>query len=210
MAKPKKPEEAATLSTFVLLGNGGSLSIEDVAPLDRADVKVIAINDAWQFAPFAAMLYAADYRWWQANIDKVRASEFAGELATIDPSAAEEFGLRLFNCVDLHAPVAGINDNPERIHHGYSGGFQALQIARMMGAQQVILLGYDYGATGQSHGAPTQFTDSWSDHALMARSFSPGVAEKLANEGIEVINCTRATTIGVFRFARIDEVLAAR
>lgn len=207
--KPFTPKPAQT--TFACVGNGGSLSKDDAALLDRDDVTVIAINDAYKFTPWAAYLYAADFRWWAANYDEVILSKFTGKLLTIDPSAAATFsGLKLLDCEDLHAPMKGISDNKQVLRHGYSGGFQALQLARMLGAKRVLLLGYDYGATGQSHGAPTKFADSWSDHALMREAFSLEVATKLKHEGMEIINCTRATAIGVFKHARLEEALAAQ
>lgn len=193
--------------TFAVVGNGASLTEADVKLLDRPDVAVIAVNDAWRWAPWAFAIYSADYRWWDAQISKIKDAAFAGRLFAIDEGACAKFDLEHVKCEDLQRPLSGLSPDKQVIRHGYSGGFQAMQIARGLGAERILLLGFDYGATGQEHAVPATFQGSWSDFQLMLTSFDKA-APQLKEEGTEVINCTRETNLTVFPRMTVKEALA--
>lgn len=206
MARKTKQDDGITMqgTIFACIGNGGSLTSEDVDALRSANC--IAINDAWKIVPHAVALYAADYSWWKANIAAVRES-FQGDLYTLDASAAEEFDLKLCACEDLDGSKPGLSPDKNVFRHGYSGGFQAMQLARMLGARKIILLGYDYGATGQDHAVPST-VPNWSDYALMARSFSSEVYDQLEAEGIDLLNVSRQTALVYIPRVSIEEALS--
>lgn len=203
----KKSKALAEAITYACVGNGASLTMDDLALLNREDVRVIVVNDVFQWAPWAYALYSADYRWWKARIDDVRKSAFRGRLLALDETAVADFKLEYVHCEDLQKPLGGIAPDRNSIRHGYSGGFQALHIARNCGATRVLLLGYDYGATGQGRAAPAAFGYSISDFATMTRAFDVA-APLYAAEGVDVVNCSRETALTCFRRAPIAEALA--
>src|SRR5688572_2955592 len=55
--------------TFVCIGGGPSLTVEDVEVVKQAamtdQVKVVAVNDAYRLAPWADVLYGFDWQWWE-------------------------------------------------------------------------------------------------------------------------------------------------
>lgn len=197
-------KRAAPNTTFAVVGNGGSLSYDDLQLLNVPDISVLTINDAWQWAPWAWAMYGADYQWWEKNADKVR--EFAGRKFAIDEGAAHRHNLEVLPCEDIQCPLPGLSTNPKVLRHGYSGGFQGMQIARAFGAKKILLLGFDYGATGQSHGVAATISDTWSDFNLMIQSFKQAVP-LLNGEGIRVINCTRATSLNCFECMSVEDAL---
>jgi hypothetical protein len=89
----------------------------------------------------------------------------------------------------------------DAIHHGSNSGYQAINLAYLLGAGTIILLGYDMGATGNTHffgkHPPTMSNGNYS-------SFVPRfdqLAVDLDSEGVEVINCTPTTNLNQFRQA---------
>ena len=205
----KSRVQVAEVPTFICIGNGGSLNIEDVmlaqAAQDAGKAKIIVINDAFLWVPKAWALYGADYRWWRARAADVSRS-FIENKFTVDESAVAEFHLKFVNCEDLHKPMPGLSQSMDSVRHGYSSGFQAMHLARNLGAKKIILLGYDYGATGQSHAAPAAFAYATSDFMTMVQAFNL-VAPALHNEGVYVVNATRESALGCFDKKSLREAL---
>lgn len=204
----KKDKLAAAVTTMVCVGNGGSLTLDDLAIVRDSGAPTIVINDVYKWAPWASILYAPDYRWWNNNWPDLARANWQGRFMTIDPDAAIDFRLELAHCEDLHVPMLGLNPNPDVLRHGYSGGFQAMEIARMLGARRIVLLGYDYGATGHSHAVPGFYHPTPSDYGTMITAFD-AAADQLKKEGTEVINCTRESALTCFVRGDLERVLAA-
>lgn len=214
MAKRQTNElEQTTLAkaTAVVIGNGLSLTQADIDTLrphaGHGGVFVIVVNDAWKCFPEADVLYAADYDWWTASEKKVK-EQFHGECATIDPHAAAYYELTLVPCEDLHKPLPGLSpQGSDMIRHGYSSGFQAVQIAMLRGANKIILLGFDYGATGQGNAIPGPF-NRHSDFPVMVEAFNKA-APDFASRGVQVINATRETALTCFERQELNDALAS-
>lgn len=131
--------------TVAILAGGPSLTADQVDYV-RGKARVIAINNAYRLAPWADALYACDGEWW----DSYR-PEFAGLKITQDAAAAQKHGL-------LHVPLSnqpatGISLDPQFIHSGRNGGYQALNLSvHLAGPGLRILLGYDMKrANGRRH-----------------------------------------------------------
>ena len=105
--------------------------------------------------------------------------------------------------------VTGLSLDPTTLNTGQNSGYQAINLAVLLGAAKVVLLGYDMqiGSNGQSHW--------WGEHAWKTRPpvdlFRPHFAtlvEPLKRLGVEIVNCSRVTTLDYFRRASIQEALA--
>lgn len=195
-------------SVFICIGNGPSLTQEDVNFARKMQkegrAKIIVINDAFQWAPDAWAVYGADYRWWRArHPDLMRV--FPGRRFSLDESAVADFRAEYVHCEDIHKPLNGLAISRESIRHGYSSGFQAMHLARNLGAKLIVLLGYDYGATGNGHAAPAAYAHAaTSDFPLMLTAFNSAAAS-LHQEGVKVVNATRESAITCFPRATIEE-----
>ena len=105
----------------------------------------------------------------------------------------------------------GLSLDPMRIHQGGNGGYQALNLAVLMGATKVILLGYDMHATAESkHFHP--------DHPLGLNNPYPGLFEKwiqnfrttlddLKKASVTVVNCTPDSALDCFPRVPLEDVL---
>lgn len=97
----------------------------------------------------------------------------------------------------------------DHIRHGSNSGYQAINLAYLLGAGRIILLGYDMGATGNTHffGAhPKPMTSG--NYTTFVERFTP-LAEDLKREGVEVLNCTPQTALTQFTRASLDDVLSS-
>jgi hypothetical protein len=196
----------------VCIGTGPSLTKDDVASV-KGQAKVIAINDAYAWAPGADVLYAADAAWWQTHKD---ALAFAGEKYTVVSPAKIADGVQFQGVKRLrHAGYRGLSLQPDRLCLGLAGGsnsgYQAINLAVLMGASRILLLGYDMqrDANRRNHffGKHPDGLSNASPYELMARAFND-LVEPLKHLGIPIVNCTRETALTAFPRQPLHETLA--
>ncbi len=203
---------AAVSDVFICIGNGPSLTEEDLKFARKMQrdgrAKIIVINDAFQLVPDAWAVYGADYRWWRArHPDLMRV--FPGRRFSVDESAVADFKAEYVHCEDIHKPLNGLSPSRESVRHGYSSGFQAMHLARNLGAKLIVLLGYDYGATGNGHAAPAAYSHAAaSDFPIMVAAFN-AAAPELHVEGVKVINATTESALTAFPRMTIKEAFNA-
>lgn len=168
--------------------------MEDVEQVRLAGLPTIAVNSSWEIAPFADVVYAGDLKWWEMYRHRVPTTAARW---TCHERAATEFGL-------FHQKAFG----------PYNSGTRALELAADFGAARILMLGYDCGfSKGRMHwhqdhpkplGNPTRpRVQVWG--VQFAR-----VAQLLKRRGVEIVNCSRATTLTCFRRASLLEELQRR
>lgn len=202
------------LSTVLLMATGPSLSQADVDAVAAAtagparSLKVFAVGEAWQAAPWADALYHADRAWWDAYAG---APAFPGLAITQDGNSglacADRYGL---SCV-ASVKATGISTDPAVVHRGYNSGFQALQLAIHLGAARVILLGFDLGRADDGRKSWAQNRPAslvrHSPYELFVRAFTDG-APQVAQVGVEVLNASRVSALQCFPRVDLLDVLA--
>ena len=155
----------------------------------------------------ADYLYACDQRWWEFHLDDVKAN-FKGKLYTQwhnreqkDKAWAESHGITAIQ----GAHVKGLGR--DIIHFNGNSGAQAINLAYLLGATRIILLGYDMGATGNTHffGSHPKGMANGNYNQYVA-NFNR-LADDLKREGVGVINCTRKTALTQFKIAALSDVL---
>lgn len=156
--------------------------------------------------PDAEYLYACDRRWWEHHLEQVRQS-FKGKLYTQYRTADEKKWCESQGLTALKGEHrAGLGR--EILHFNANSGAQAINLAYLLGATRIVLIGYDMGKTGgRNHwfgDHPKGFAHGkYEDYV---RHFDR-LAADLEHEGVEVINCTRQTRLTQFRRAEIESVL---
>jgi hypothetical protein len=195
--------------TVVCIASGPSLTAQDVAVVQsvhaRGLCKVIAVNREFVTAPWADVLYAADYNCWKEYILDIQRT-FRGELWTVDKTAARQFKLHLIK----KGFGFGYSQMPGTINTGGNSGFQALHLAAYWGATRIFLLGYDMQKTdGKSHhyGAHRGRLGNGGNFKEWISRFKP-LMRDLHKAGIEVFNLTRSTALPeeVIPRKKIEEV----
>lgn len=198
--------------TVVCCASGPSFSEQQAAVVAvaraREACRVVVVNDNWRRVPSADVLYACDGRWWIANYADVALSAFGGELWTQDKPAAQRFSL----CHVKHLRRPGLTKTAGTVHGGGNSGYQAINLAYLLGAHRIILVGYDMQPTGgQLHwfGRHTKpeldrqppFTHWIGQFADLARD--------MEREGVDVINASPETALRQFRREPLERALYA-
>jgi len=192
------------LTTVVIIAGGPSLTRADVAMCEDAGLPLLGINNAFRIGQLN-ILYACDAKWWKLYHDEVpaRLAKFSLE----DSGFNDVFQLQSTKSdkISFEWPYVGLGKN---------SGFQALNLAMLLGFKTILLLGYDmqYGPKGESHwhgdhpkglnNAPETRLPTWIEH------FND-VAPTIRDAGIEVINCSRSTALKCFPRYELEDVLEA-
>jgi hypothetical protein len=147
----------------IVAATGPSLTAEVAARVRRArwpeeKCRVIAVNDAYRLLPYADILYACDETWWKVHIDGVQKG-FHGERWTTHEGQRRgesnwKGDMPAEWSVNLVAGKAAstFSADPSVIHYGSNSGFQAVNLALLKGATQVVLVGFDMRVVaGQRH-----------------------------------------------------------
>jgi len=124
-----------------VVASGSSATSEVVGKL-RGKCRVAVVNNSYQLAPWADLLYAADDDWWRWQYKK----DFAGLKVTCKERTAKDHGIHY---IDL----LGVIDTDEdqmvvepkgMIARGGNSGFQLINIVTQTGCKKQIWMGFDF------------------------------------------------------------------
>ena len=185
-----------TGDTVLCVASGPSLDTDDI-DYAKGRCRVIAINDNYQTAPFADILYACDLKWWDWHKG---APEFAGLKYSMDKKVVQKYDV---NYIEGKGGI-GLSSSSEFIHTGSNSGFQAINLAYLLGARRVLLTGYDmkFAATGAAHWFGDHPDKVRSGYARFIDAF-----KQIDQANIEIINCTRDTALKCFPQMTIQEAI---
>lgn len=188
--------------TVVCIASGPSLTPEDVAVV-RGRARVVVVNNSYQLAPWADVLYAADARWWKWHKG---APDFQGLKYSVTKDSARWPGVIVIG----RGASTGLSLDTTKVCLGGNGGYQALNLAVLLGASRVVLLGYDMAVAkdGRQHWHPDHPNTMRSPYQNFRAAY-PTLVEPLKAAGVEVINCSRQTALTCFPRAVITDVFPA-
>ncbi len=208
-----------TVPRAFLIGGGPSLLGFDFEVL--AGRRCIAINNSWEKLPEADILYFCDRVWWDKKPPK------ADHLATVYKTNAEaakahfrgQYVVSLAaDCADpfvKHLRNAGRNGalstNPSALAHGSNSGYQAINLAVLLGAKRIVLLGIDMkvdGAKTHWHQGHGQDIHTMGHRLKTMAGYFPRLLEPLRSAGVEVINSSMESALTCFPKVPLAEILA--
>jgi hypothetical protein len=191
-------------ATIVCCGSGPSLSAGDVFAVRQAGLPIIAVNDAYRLAPEAGVIYAADVKWWRWHWPTVRC--LPGLKYGLMPEVRNEFpevG------VILRTGDQGLETRPIGVRSGGHGGYQAVNLAVHLGAQRIVLLGYDMQAEeGRDHFFGAHPDGSHPRYEKWLTRYET-LAEPLRDLGISIVNASRRSALTAFPRRELAEVLCS-
>lgn len=192
--------------TCVVAATGPSLT-QEVA--DRCKgLPVVAVSDAYRLMPWAPVMHSADTDWWKVHNG---CPDFAGEKWTLrkeynDQAVIEKYGLKAIH--ERHSN--GFSLNQHWVMSGENSGLQAINLAILMGAARVVLVGFDMRIVeGRRHffgDHPAPLRNN--DYRKLLGYFRNAAANM--PDGIEVINCTPGSAIAHFPFMSLEDALAGK
>lgn len=183
--------------TCVCIASGPSLT-KDQVDYCRGKARIIVINRSVELAPWADVLYCCDKK----MVDYLQgAPEFDGLKITQSCKAAKRHGWLWVKSEDK----PGLSSDTALIHQGSNSGYQAVNLAALMGASRILLLGYDMRPNCRSR--------HWHDDDGPNITVSPYqlFREKfatIAKEGLyEIITCTPGSALTMFPVSTIEHSL---
>lgn len=212
MATPwRVPPDLFAGRRVAVLACGPSLNQADVDTARAAGCAVVAVNNACQLAPWCDLLHACDAMWWRVHAQY--ALKLPGLKTTLDDSCEFKAVNHLrWKQSEPTGVTLGFSDDPGMVCTGGNSGYQAVHIAALGGAKQILLLGFDMQTTGgKSHffgDHPPPLRNEPGELKVFAEAFKT-LAPELARRGIDVVNCTAASALTCFRFANLEDVLCA-
>lgn len=185
-----------------VVASGASVTREALKSLEGR-CRVVVVNNGFEIAPWADVLYAADRGWWEAY---PKARDFAGlkfsSAQSVLPKAWGVSGVE----VDPSEHRLVLKDC-DAIGHGGHSGFQALNLAVRCGPKRILLVGFDYvGAHWhENHVLPLRnprqaAMDKWCER--LDRQ-----AEVFLANGIEVINASTVSRLSEYPKMTVVEAL---
>jgi hypothetical protein len=172
-----------------ILGGGPSLAGVDVS---RLKGRIIAVNDAFLRRPDANVLFFADPNWLAWNHDeRDDLRKFRGRHIVTRTDVSRD-GLDI-KCLRRDKKAA-LSRDPSALA-GYCSGGNAINLAYLLGAAEIILLGFDMrpGHWHDRHKKPAP--------DLYATKFIPAIehmSRELERDGVRVLNATAGSALTCF------------
>jgi hypothetical protein len=166
--------------TFICIASGPSLSPDDCTLAEQSGFPVIAVNNSWRAIPSCSFIYAADCCWWEeyGKDIPVPAARYCGD----------EFTARRF----------GINWLPSALTGSFNSGQRAIELAIKLGAERVLLLGYDCSIRGGLHWHGRHSNLANPDTFSVARWHDEFAQLRQHYSSVDILNCTRRTRLKCF------------
>lgn len=199
--------------TVVCIASGPSLTQEQVDQVEYSYLPTVAVNNSFQLAPWCDIVFACDIKWWYQYYDQVNQTCFEADLWTIK-GVGEHFTKKTGN-VNPRIKEVGFTRNigleEDKVSHGGNSGYIAVNLAYLMGAKKIVLVGYDHQHTnGQTHWHGDHdkkvFAKNADDTDRWLRNFKI-LSMELNKKGIDIINCSLETAITSCRRSTLDKEL---
>ncbi len=191
-------------SVAVCVASGPSLSNSELELCKDKGYRFIVVNDNYTRAPWADILYAADNIWWR-NHRGVKG--FHGLKISIEEKSKEFGNIKIVK----NLGNKGLSLDSTGLMTGHNSGYQAINLAFLLGSKKIILLGYDMreGKDRKNHWFGEH---EWKKknpnvpYDLFLREF-PSIVGPLKREGVEVINCNLDSSLECFKKISLSDVL---
>jgi hypothetical protein len=191
--------------TIYIIGGGPSLKNFNFDQLKG--LKTIVINKAVFFHQTADVLYWTDsrfYTWYKNDIDN-----FSGLKFSLKPGSQYTKDIKVLRKGVAH----GLEKDPHTLAHGYNSGYAAINLAYHLGANRIVLLGFDMHNTNKD----THFHDGYptrpaGDH-IYRDKFLPGFKElekDLRTVGVTVFNASTHSQLNTFPKITLAQALSFR
>src|SRR5262245_44675 len=193
--------------TIAIIGSGPSAKKAGVELL-QGRAKVIAINESWQLAPWADMVYGCDGTWWRLH-DGLK--KFKGIKVSQDKDACN-----LYKDINrIVVPDVKSNDILMEplgyVGAGGNSGFQCLNLAVQFRPKLILLVGFDMRIDLGEHWHPRHYpplsNPHPNDNLPRWRAALDKAHDCIRATGAEVINCSAVSLLKAYPKMTIEEAL---
>lgn len=196
--------------TVFVVGGGPSVAFQ--RPHRLKGRKVIVINSSYETCPFADYLFFGDNRWHVEHKDRPEFKAFvarANVVTVSHPSGAPY--LKKLRRIVPDSPANGLTTTRRGLSSQKTSFQGAINLAAMLGAQRIVLLGLDGRRSFQGvshhhtpHKWPTKPGDvTW----LRQRNQLSFIVQPLKDRGIRVFNTCAYSTFPFWPYAPLESFL---
>lgn len=188
-------------------------------PLARLDLfqrlpDVLAVTSAFEAVPHAQHVYACERKWWTEYHARVCAKHPGASLWAYDDGRAHLAGVRTVDLADFprdarrYTPAADFCDIPGKIHSGGNSGYQAMNLAKMLGYSLLLLVGFDMrpDAGGRQHYFG-EYAGSLAKRSPYA-DWIPRFRTVTTSPSFRIVNCTPGSAIDAFPFGALSDFVS--
>lgn len=204
------PEEWKGETVFVV---GGGPSVAYQRPHRLKGKRVIVINSSYETCPFADFLFFGDQRWHVEHRERPAFKAFlarGGRVVTVSHPSGGPYLLKLRRIVPT-SEANGLTVTRTGLSSQKTSFQGAINLAAMLGASKIILLGLDGRRSEQGmshhhtpHKWPTKPGDiTW----VRQRSQLQFIVKPLADRGIKVFNTCPYSTFPWWPYAPLESFL---
>lgn len=167
----------------------------------------IAVNNTYQLAPDAEIIYASDAAWWKANPEalkcpglKVSVNARRGVRHPLTPAAVHTLD---------HAGRHGFDSRPSHLVTMNNSGGAAIHVAVHARAARILLLGFDMHG---GHWHPQHQKPLGNPGVALQRKWVDLIGEfaRAVRGQVEIVNCTPGSALRCFPMASLDQALDER
>lgn len=175
--------------------------------------KLILVQDAYRVFKFADALYGCNPSWWRLhrNCDGCEAPKWSThheDMTNNKLALADELGIRLVE--GRHGDEFSLD--PSYINYGSNSGFQAINLAILLGCKKIVLVGFDMRCkNGKGHffgnhpgGELRQNTDE--EYRNFVRHYER--AAKALPASISIVNATPGSALTCFPMLSLEDALS--
>lgn len=188
-----------------IVAGGESVKAADVEAL-RGRCRVAVVNNAYQLAPWADVLYAADDRWWDEH---PKGRQFAGLKVTPGPVPAKRWGLNLVSLVDPLSPARDdmTIETPGLISRGGNSGHQVTNLVIQFGCREILWLGFDCKGDHWHGRHPIPLRNPKPQRLANWAATFDAQADRLKKLGVRIVNCSSDSAITAYPRMAVGEAL---
>lgn len=184
-----------------ILGGGPGLAR---VPLEKLrDLRVIAVNNAYQLGDWIDVMFYGDCRWFKWHCTALL--DFPGLKVTACDKHRDMPGIR---AVKRHTLPFGITTAKNRLGWNLSSGACSINLAVHFGVKKIVLFGFDMRIVDDKNNWHGDHKDSpnKNPYKRFLRTF-PKIANDLKELGVECVNATPGSALDVFPIVEPESVL---
>lgn len=176
--------------TIGVCASGPSLCRNDVYRLRDKKIPVITVNSSWMIYPDCQYIFAGDDSWWNDNYQ------------LIDSQAQR------WTCSKTAALLYGINYFENTYEDTFNSGLMAIIFAMSLGAENIILLGYDCSLENgvHWHGRHSRLHNP-TGHSIRRWKIEFEKMTSLISKRVNIVNCTPESRLSCFPRTTLEKML---
>lgn len=198
--------ERNRMKPLVIIASGPSITRADVSLVEASGHDLLGINNAYQITDKLKIHYGCDTKWWRAHWDYLYPGPSRYSLKAEDNDEGVEGVTQMGK-----GERQGLSEEWPVLCWGGNSGYQAINLAYLLGYKYMVLLGYDMKVNGKSahwhkdHNFPMCANPVSGTFPRWISDFGH-LAKELKNRGVSIINASRDTNLFCFPCVTLEEI----